>query len=189
MADDPSIEITSLLKAIRDGQPTAADRLYAQVYVQLRQMARRHMRGERKDHSLQPSDLIHEAFLRLVQDCERDLNGRRHFFALASTIMRRILVDHARAKRAARRDFNAAIAGALDHNTPDQTIQIDQALERLARINNRQARVVEMRFFGGLTEDEIAEVLGITTRTVKRDWFMARAWLFGELGGRPPDNT
>ncbi len=182
MQEDPSIDITRLLRAIKSGQEGALDRLYARVYTQLRQMARQRMRSERKDHTLQPSDLIHEAFIKLVQEHERDLAGRSHFFALAATIMRRILVDHARAKHAARRD-PAGVPTPAGPGLPGSTIELDQALERLAKIDERQARVVEMRFFGGFTEEEIGEVLGVTARTVKRDWVMARAWLFAELGG------
>jgi RNA polymerase sigma factor (TIGR02999 family) len=182
MDEDPSIDITQLLRAIRDGDTGASDRLYARVYVQLRQMARNRMRAERKDHTLQPSDLIHEAFLKLVHVNERDIHGRKHFFALASTIMRRILVDHARAKGAARRSAPAGEAAAVSPPLTD-TIELDNALERLERVDERKAKVVEMRFFGGFTEEEIAEVLGVTARTVKRDWTVARAWLYGELGG------
>ncbi|MBI4910210.1 MAG: sigma-70 family RNA polymerase sigma factor [Acidobacteria bacterium] len=185
MDEDPSVDITRLLRAIKNGEDGAADRLYARVYVQLRQMARQRMRAERKDHSFQPTDLIHEAFLKLVHDNERDITGRRHFFALASTVMRRILVDHARMKRAARRS-PAQGGQALEVQPHANTIELDQALERLFQIDERQAKVVEMRFFGGFTEEEIADVLGVASRTVKRDWTMARAWLFSELG-RSPD--
>ena len=185
MDDDPSIDITRLLRAIKDGVNGAADQLYARVYVQLRRLARQRMRAERKDHTFRPTDLIHEAFLKLVREGERDFVGRQHFFALASTIMRRILVDHARTKRAAKREVVPVEFGETNGLSPSETIELDTALERLFKVDERKARVVEMRFFGGFTEDEIAQILGVTPRTIKRDWVMARAWLFAELGGQP----
>ena len=145
-------------------------------------MARQRMGSERKDHTLQPSDLIHEAFIKLVQEHERDLAGRSHFFALAATIMRRILVGQ-RAGETRRETRSHGLPTPAGPGSQGSTIELDQALERLAKIDERQAQVVEMRFFGGFTEEEISEVLGVTAGTVKRDWVMARAWLFAGLGG------
>jgi len=183
MESDPSEDITRLLRALKDGSIGAQDLLYSRVYVQLGQIARQRLRKERKDHTLQPTELIHEAFLKLVNESERDIASRRHFFALASTVMRRILVDHARRKRASKRDPGVLPGLTAENGFAPSAIDLDLALEKLAKIDERQAKIVEMRFFGRFTEQEIAEVLGITSRTVKRDWVIARCRLFEELSG------
>jgi len=182
-------EITSLLAAIRSGDPSAEANLAALVYDEFRAVARRYMRRERPDHTLQPTALVHEAYLRLMHGYPADWQSRAHFFAAASTVMRRILVDHAR-QRAARRpegkqrvELDDLMASASPRI--EQLLILDEALDRLAGWDRRQARLVELLYFGGLTEQEAAEALGVSVRTVKRDWSAARAWLQAQLGGKP----
>jgi RNA polymerase sigma factor (TIGR02999 family) len=181
-------EITTLLGAIKKGDHSAETLLAERVYGELRAVAGTHMRRERRDHTLQTTALVNEAYLRLVRDQAMDWQGRAHFFATASVVMRRILVDYARQRAAGKRpaaglrvelkDWQAA-----EHPRMEQMLALNEALEKLAAMNARQARMVEMRYFGGLTEEEIAEVLRISVRTVKRDWNSARAWLQVQLGG------
>ena len=182
-------EITTLLAAIKQGDACAESRLAEMVYGELRAIAGHHMRRERRDHTLQTTALVHEAYLRLVRDQAMDWQGRAHFFATASVVMRRILVDYARQRAAEKRpaakvrvelnDWHAA-----ERPPMEQMLILDEALRQLAQMDPRQARIVEMRYFGGLTEEETAAVLGISVRTVKRDWSSARAWLLGQLGGK-----
>jgi RNA polymerase sigma factor (TIGR02999 family) len=184
----PSGEITALLLAWREGQPGALDRLLLLVYDDLRRQARRQLRRERSDHTLQPTALVHEAFLRLGGQGAARWQNRRQFFAVASQAMRRVLVDHARAHGAAKRGDGRTRVSLEEWSAAGAAPQVDvlaldQALERLERIDPRQARVVELRYFGGLSAPEAAEVLEVSLATVNRDWAMARAWLFRELGG------
>jgi RNA polymerase sigma factor (TIGR02999 family) len=182
---DPS-EITALLVRIADGDPDGLDRLMPLVYDQLRRMAASQLRRERAEHTLNPTSLVHEAFLRLVQTTPLTAQGRAHFFGIAASAMRRILVEHARKRHAQKRsqhqqstlDTNAeSIAGA----SSAEILDVDEALARLALLSARQAQVVELRYFGGLSLDEIADVRGVSLATVKRDWVLARAWLQREL--------
>jgi RNA polymerase sigma-70 factor (ECF subfamily) len=179
-------DVTELLQRFARGDKTAEADLMPKVYRELHRIARAYIRRERPDHTLQATALVHEAYMRLTLQREIDWKSRTHFFAMAAQLMRRILVDYARHRGAGKR------GGA--HLSLDEGLQIsaqqcalvaelDTALERLAVLNERQARVVELRFFSGLTEEEIAEVIGVSSRTVKRDWTMARAWLYGELSG------
>lgn len=159
------------------------------VYNELRRVAGRYMRGERPDHTLQPTALVHEAYLRLVGQREVAWQNRSHFFAVASRLMRNILVDHARARQAHKRggqDQKVTFDEALERAGGESTdlLALDEALTHLAERDPRQARMVELRFFGGLSEKEAAEVLGISVRTVKRDWAVARAWLYREISRR-----
>jgi RNA polymerase sigma-70 factor (ECF subfamily) len=183
-------DITKLLAAMRRGDPEAEANLIALVYDDFHALARRYMTRERPDHTLQPTALVNEAYLRLLHDRPADWQGRSHFFAAASIVMRRILVDHARSRAAGKRaggrqrvDLNEFMASASPRI--EQMLILDEALTRLAEWDSRQARLVEMIYFGGLTESEAAEVLGISERTVKRDWRAARAWLQSQLGGTP----
>jgi RNA polymerase sigma factor (TIGR02999 family) len=183
-------EITSLLAAIGSGDPSAEANLAVLVYEEFRAVARRYMRRERPDHTLQPTALVHEAYLRLMHGYSADWQSRAHFFAAASTVMRRILVDHARQRAAAKRpggkqrvELDDLMASASPRI--EQLLILDEALDRLAGWDRRQARLVEMLYFGGLTEIEAAEALGVSVRTVKRDWSAARAWLQAQLGGKP----
>jgi RNA polymerase sigma factor (TIGR02999 family) len=155
------------------------------VYEELRRVARRHLRRERPDHSLTPTALVHEAYLKLVDQHRVRWHNRSHFFSIAAHVMRRILVDHARARGAAKRDRGIAVS--LDEVAlPIAALQVDllaldAALEKLSRVDTRQSQLVELRFFAGLTVDQIAGVLDVAPITVKRDWALARAWLFREL--------
>ena len=177
--------ITELLLAVRGGDSGARDRLYAAVYDDLRRIAHRQLQGERTDHTLGTTGLVHEAYMRLVDLDRMEWQDRGQFFRAAAGAMRRILVDYARKHRAARRGGGVS-PGFLDDNAPaaersDMLVALDEALERLARLSERLSQVVECRFFGGLTEEETAEALGVTARTVERDWAKARAWLYLEL--------
>jgi RNA polymerase sigma factor (TIGR02999 family) len=181
-------EITRLLSSIRNGDREAEGRLMELVYRELRIRAGRHMRSERPDHTLQPTALVHEAFLRLTHKDRIDWQSRAHFYAVASGEMRRILVDHARNRGAAKRGGpmeKIALEDAAVYcvSRPEELLALDEALRQLTEWAPRAARVVEMLFFGGLTETEIAEVLGVSVRTVKRDWRTARAWLHGQMDG------
>ena len=183
--------ITEALYALRTGAPDAMDRLAPLVYEQLRRIAHRQLRAEPVGHTLSTTALVHEAYLKLVDQTRAEWQDRGHFFAVASGAMRRILVDYARRYRAARRgggDDGAPVRPISLDNTEipaaeraDALVALDEALERLGRLDERQARVVECRFFGGLTEEETAAALGISQRTVAREWVTARGWLFQEL--------
>jgi RNA polymerase sigma factor (TIGR02999 family) len=175
-------EVTGLLQAWRAGGDEARERLMALVYVELKKIAGAHLRRERRGSTLQATDLVHEAFLRLVPQGHLDWRDRTHFFGLASTCMRRVLVDRARARSAAKRNPEGyALTDAPSMATPEQLLDLDRALDRLAGEHPRLARVVEMRYFGGLELAEIAEYLALSERTLKRDWAFARAWLLREL--------
>lgn len=185
MSADPG-EITRLLHELKRGDKEAEERLISLVYGELRRIARLHLRHESPDHSLQPTALVHEAYFRLTGTREIDWRDRAHFFAVSATIMRRILVDHARNRRASKRgdgwdpvSLDQAVL-PVPERAPD-LIALDQALTRLASLDERQSRIVEMRFFAGMNEEETGKALGISPRTVKRDWRIAKAWLFKEL--------
>jgi RNA polymerase sigma factor (TIGR02999 family) len=178
-------QLTELLRVWQQGDAEAGDRLLALVYAELRRIARSKLRGEGPGATLQPTGLVHEAFLRLVHQ-PADFPDRAHFFAFASTVMRHVLVDHARARLAGKRPSGPPLTIATDlpaSGGPDiELLDLDRALEQLTAEHPRPARVVEMRFFAGLTADEIAAALGVTKRTVDRDWAFARAWLLSTLG-------
>lgn len=183
----PAHEVTVLLRRLRDGDERAHDRLVPMIHAELRRIARAHLRHERPWHTLQATELAHEAYLRLVGGGRHEWRDRVHFFAVASGTMRRILIDHARKRSAARRGGGQAHV-SLDEvaapggDRPDELVALDEALARLGALDPRQERIVELRFFGGLDLEETAAVLGVSTRTVKRDWSVARAWLRAELG-------
>jgi len=178
-------QITQLLHEVRLGKKEAETRLIQAVYPHLRRMARRCLGAERPGHSMQATALVHEAYLQLVGQREKEWQNRAHFYAVASQLMRRILVDHARQRKVAKRDGGIRVdlteALAISEDRLDDVLAVDEALTRLESWDPRGCRVVELRFFSGLTEDEAAEVLGVSARTIKRDWNMARAWLRGEL--------
>jgi RNA polymerase sigma-70 factor (ECF subfamily) len=179
-------DITKLLVQLRNGDLDAGDQLIPLVYEELRRLARYYMRRERPNHTLQPTALVNEAYLRLIRQREVDWQSRAHFFAMSARLMRRILVDHAR-KRNARGRPNKQCLVPIEEVLADSgkdlsdLLVFDDALNRLAEEYPRQARVVDLRFFGGLSEAEIAEALGISVRTVKSDWRSARAWLYSDL--------
>ncbi len=188
LGDPLSQNITHLLKEWNAGDPQALNRLTPLVYEELRHQAARYLRRERHGHTLQTTALIHEAYLRLVGVKDVHWQSRAHFFAIAANLMRRILVDHARRRDADRRG-GSQIRVPLDEafgvvNEIDvDLLAIDDALSRLETIDPQQARVVELRFFSGLTVEETAAALGVSPKTVKRDWSVARAWLRREIGG------
>ncbi|RMF80160.1 MAG: sigma-70 family RNA polymerase sigma factor [Planctomycetota bacterium] len=178
---------TCLLERAVRGARADIDRLMRLVYEELRALASHYLRAERPDHTLQPTALVHEAYLRMIQQRNVDWRGRTHFFAIAAECVRRVLVDHARRQKAQQRGGahrRVSLSGQTLTETPrDIDVQaLDEALNRLRNLNARHARVVELRFFGGLTGDEIAEVLGVSRSTVFDDWAVARAWLSAELG-------
>jgi len=184
----PSGPVTQLLARISAGDAAALDQLFPLVYAQLRLAAEHALRAERPGHTLAPTALVHEAYLKLIGGGAIPAADRGHFLAIAARAMRQILVDHARRKRARKRG-DGAIPVDIDAALPDRAmpadelVALDDALERLSGINPRLRSVVELRFFAGLGEEEIAEALGITTRTVQRDWAKARAWLYREVYG------
>jgi RNA polymerase sigma factor (TIGR02999 family) len=185
MAEPLSQEVTGLLKAWRQGEPAALDELIPLVYGELRRIAAHYLRQERRGHTLQTSALVNEAFLRLV-DQTVDWRNRAQFFGIAARLMRQILVDHARHRDRAKRgggQIQVALDEALDvAQTRDaDLVALDEALTALAQFDPQQSRVVELRYFGGLTIAETAEVLGVSDSTVEREWNLARAWLLREL--------
>ena len=184
-----SAEVTSLLKAWSSGDQAALERLTERVYPELRLMARRYMKNERQANTLQTTALVHEVYLRLVDVTKVDWQQRAQFFALAAQMMRRILVDAARARGAQKRGGNALKVNldetALLSRARDRsTLALDEALTAFSQVAPRQAKVVELRYFGGLNEEEIVATLKISTRTVRRDWDLAKAWLLRELSHR-----
>jgi RNA polymerase sigma factor (TIGR02999 family) len=179
-------EVTQLLVQLRAGKHAAEAKLIPLVYAELRRLAAHYLRGERGDHTLQPTALVHEAYLRLTKMHTVDWQGRSHFFAIAATVMRRILVDHARAQRAKKRQafreavsFDELLVVSLARSA--ELIALDDALAKLAKLDARRSKIVELRFFGGLNEEETGAVLGVSARTVKRDWRVAKAWLYNEV--------
>ena len=183
-------EVTALLSSWRAGDRTALEKLIPIVYGDLRRIAARYMRSEQEGHTLQTTALVHEAYLRLIRDRDRTWENRAHFFGVAAQIMRNLLVDHARAAARGKRGGGAVeirlsdAAEALSTVDPEDLLALDDALRRLAEIDPRASQVVELRYFVGLTYEEIAEVVGASEKTVKRDWDTAKAWLRAELRGR-----
>jgi RNA polymerase sigma factor (TIGR02999 family) len=195
--------VTQLLAQWRDGDERAFAQLSALMYEELRQLAQRHLRRERSNHTMQKTALVNEAFMRLVGQQSVDWQSRAHFIGLASKLMRRVLVDYARARLADKRGGGVGVLSLdemaapeadeapdttptalqhLDAHTQEEVSAIDQALVRLEQIDARQAQIVEMRYFGGLTVEQTAEAIGISEATIKREWTLARAWLRRELG-------
>lgn len=180
-------EVTELLARFREGDRQAESQLVPLIYGELRRLAYRHLRRERGNHTLQPTALVHEAFLRMLSGPQPEWQSRAHFFGVAARLMRQILVDHARRHQSTKR------GGAFERSSFDEELAVystdqsaellalDDALSRLAEQDERQSRIVEMRFFAGLSIEEIGKVLEISPRTVKRDWTMARAWLHREI--------
>ena len=191
----PAPRITTLLRAHVDGDPDALQQLLPRVYDELRRIARARLRRERADHTLSTSEVVHEAFLELMPMDRVDWQSRAHFYAVASRAMRNVLIDHATRRLAAKRGGGARVEPlhdllenqvASDERPIDELIAINDALARLEQLDPRKARVVECRFFGGLSLDETAEALGTSPATVSRDWTFARAWLNRELSGAAP---
>jgi len=186
-------EITGLLAGWQQGDPAALDRLIPLVRKELSRIAHHHLGRMRNSDRMQPSSLVQEAFVRLLPDAEVGWRSRSHFFAIASLVMRHVLVDYARARRSGKRGGTAVhvpldAAVVLSREQLDEIVAVDLALERLARTDERKSKVLEMRFFGGLSVEETAEILGVAPNTVVRDWNFARAWLRRELSGRGVPN-
>ena len=182
MGDD----ITLLLNQLTQGKAEAQEQLMLVIYRELRRLAGAHLRRERSDHTLQATALVNEAFLKLVENQNCTWQNRNHFFAIASTMMRRVLVDYARKRNRQKRgagerpvEFEEEMF--LSEQKSAEILELDNALERLYELEPRQVRVIELRFFGGLTVDQSADVLGVSPKTVKRDWNVARAWLHRDL--------
>src|SRR5688572_17183739 len=192
MAANPR-EITELLVCWSNGSPTAVEDLVTLIYPELRRLARRRMRQEDPAHTLQTSALINEAYLRLVNQRDVAWQDRAHFFAVAAQVMRRILIDHARKHHRAKRGGGAHHV-ALDEGAvigqqrAAESLALDAALIQLAKIDERKSRIVELRFFGGLTVEEVAELMDLSPITIKREWRSARAWLQGEISARQTAN-
>jgi RNA polymerase sigma-70 factor (ECF subfamily) len=185
MTTSPTSEVSRLLVAWRQGDQRALDLLMPLVYDELRRLAQGQMRGERPDHTLQTTALVHEAYLRL---CGADVawEGRVHFLAVAATVMRRILVDHARSRDRAKRGGGADPVAldealAVSPERPEAVVALDEAIQRLSALDERKARAVELHFFGGLTYEETAAALGVSAATVDRELRLAKAWLYREL--------
>ena len=186
----PEPDVTALLVEIANGNQAAQEKLVPLVYDQLKRLARRYMRRERADHTLQTTALVHEAYLKLVDVSQVDWQHRAHFFAIAAQIMRRILLDRARRRVAAKRGgaaqkLNLDEAPDVGSGRAREIIALDDALTALAKIDPRKARVIELRFFAGLSVEETAEVVQVSSVTVMRDWKLARAWLLAELSDSP----
>lgn len=189
-------KITQLLCSAREGDSAAIEAILTATYAELRQIARGLLHSERQNHTLQPTALVHEAYLRLVGPSEsNDIQNKKHFFALAAQIMRRILVDSARARLAEKRGSGDVIQ--LDFESPqqnqpmitfnlDQLLDLEDALQELIKINVRYCKIIELRYFMGLSNEDIAEILNISEATLKRDWSAAKAWLYQRLGGLTP---
>ncbi|UCE58734.1 MAG: sigma-70 family RNA polymerase sigma factor [Phycisphaerales bacterium] len=186
MSDRHELDATAILSELARGDESAAARLLPLVYQELRALAHSYFESERSDHTLEPTALVHEAFVRLVDQARVEWRNRAHFFAVAATAMRRILTDHARKHRAAKRGGNQQRVPLTNVPTPSgaslvDLVDLDDALERLSTLDERQYRIVELRFFGGLPVEQVAEFLEVSKTTVENDWRMARAWLSAEL--------
>lgn len=186
MPPGTSYPVTELLTRWSSGDTSAREALVPLVYNELRRIARRCLTGQRSDHTLQPTALVHEAYLRLVRYDSIDWRDRAHFFALAAQIMRQILVDHARKQTAAKRGGNAVTlvvneASAVAKQTSLDLLALDDALKQLASLDPRQSQIVELRFFGGLSIEETAQAVNISPATIKREWATARLWLLHEM--------
>jgi RNA polymerase sigma factor (TIGR02999 family) len=192
MPDDVSHQITLLLLKWNKGDDHALEQLMPLVYEELRRMARGYLRRQPSNHSFQTSELIHEAYLKLAKGEDQDWQNRAHFFGVAAKAMRHILVDYARSKKSGKRGWQNRVSlgaeTAVATGRSSELIALDDALTALQALDERKSRVVELRFFGGLTNEEMAEVLKISTETVKRDWSFARTWLLRELAAGSPNH-
>lgn len=185
MAEDCRGDVTELLRHWTQGDEKALEDLVPMVYKELRRLAHYHLQSERSDHTLQSTALVHEAYLRLIGNQPVHLQNRSHFIAVASRLMRQVLVDYARERRAGKRDGGCKIAfdflDALPVRGDAELLALDDALNDLSRVDERQGKIVEMKFFGGLSAPEISEVMGLSRATVDRDWATARVWLHRQM--------
>jgi RNA polymerase sigma factor (TIGR02999 family) len=187
---DPS-QITKMVNDLAGGNRPAAEQLFGLLYDAFRGLAARYLKAERAGHTLSPTALVHEAYLKLVDQSRVNWQGRTHFFAVGAQVMRRILVDHARGKGRVKRGggrirIQLDEGLALSPQRDEDILAVDEALAKLAKVDPRQAAIVELRFFGGLSVAEVAEVLGLSKRTIEGEWTVARAWLRRELSGDDP---
>jgi RNA polymerase sigma factor (TIGR02999 family) len=189
----PPNQVTDLLLKWKSGDRESLQALLPLVYNELRRLAQLHLRGERSDHTLQSTALVHEAYLRMVNPGSLHIESRGHFFALASRLMREILVDHARSRKAGKRDGGTRLtldeAAELSNSKAVDLLALDDALNQLSQISPRQSSIVELRFFGGLSIAETSEFLEISPATVEREWAVARAWLFREINRTESHDT
>jgi len=192
--DASETDVTAMLSEVTKGNQVAAEKLMPLVYEELKRLAHAHMKRERPDHSLQTTALVHEAYLKLVKQEPVQWQGRTHFFGIAAHLMRQILIDHARGRLREKRSgtkvilpLDEALVYSPEHS--DELLRLDEALDRLAKIDERQSRIVELRFFGGLSVNETAEFLGVSAKTVKRDWAVAKAWLHAEVRSGNEDHS
>ena len=190
MSDERKNQVTQILDDWSGGDREAPERLMPLVYDEMRRIARSFISRERQGHTLQPTALVNEAYLRLVDQNSVTWQSRAHFYSVAASMMRRVLIDHARTRATEKRGGGAVRLSLEDVQVPVEEraanfVAMDEALERLSQFNERGRQIVEMRFYAGMTEEEIAEVLGVSTRTVLRDWKAARVWLFRELSENP----
>jgi len=193
MGSDDSHQITGLLRQARDGDEAARSRLISVAYPELRRMAAAYLARERKGHTLQPTALVNEIFLRLAGSTDGGWQNRAHFFAICANLMRQVLVDHARRWRSTKRGGDVQRTELQDwfvvsEENTETILLVNEVIDELERIDPRQARVVELRYFVGLSEKEIAEVTGMTTRTVRRDWTSAKVWLHKAMSSRSVEN-
>ena len=191
MAIPDNNKVTQLLANLRSGENQAHDQLFPIVYNELRKIAANYMRRERADHTLQATALVHEAYMQLVDQTRVTWQSRAHFFGVAAQLMRRILVDHARTQNALKRGGDAQKLSlddslGLASGPPVAFDELDEALNRLQQLDPNQAKIVELRFFGGLTVEEVSEVIGSSTATIEREWRMAKAWLHSQLTAKRP---
>jgi RNA polymerase sigma factor (TIGR02999 family) len=185
-----SRDLSQLIVSWRNGDKAALDEMSGVLYQELRRLARYVLSSERPNHTLQPTGLVHEAYLRLVSQKDVDWRNRAHFLGIAASMMRRILINYAEARKAAKREGYADAIGLEDAlgvftNPQVDFLELNRALDELAKLDSQQGKVVELRYFGGLSIEETAEVLGMSPATVKRDWSTARLWLFQRMGGTP----
>lgn len=187
MSSEPAGEITAMLIELTEGNQDVVDRILPFIYDELRRLAGSYLRRERPDHTLQPTALVHEAYMKLIDQKKVQWQNRAHFFGIAAQVMRRLLMDHARKHLANKRGGDAEILPleeeilVVSHDRSAELLALDDALERLSELDPPKARVVELRYFGGLSIEETAEVLGVSVPTVNRHWKMAKAWLYSEL--------
>ncbi|HNQ23065.1 MAG TPA: sigma-70 family RNA polymerase sigma factor [Phycisphaerae bacterium] len=194
MGESSSCRVTAVLRRVADGDGAAAQELFEAVYEELHVLAQRCFRRERTDHTLQATALVHEAYLKLVNQQGVRWEDRAHFFAVAARVMRHVLVNHARARKAAKRGGDrgrtplSQVVIAADTRSLD-LIALDEALKKLAALDERQSRIVELRFFGGLSSEEVAGTLGVSLRTVEGEWHLAKAWLLREIGDKTANDS
>ena len=189
MSQEDSNQITQMLIELTDGKPDVVDRIYPYIYDELRRLAGSYLRRERSDHTLQPTALVHEAYIKLIDQTRVKWQNRAHFFGIAAQVMRRILMDHARKHKADKRggEFEKLPIEeeilVVSHDKSAELVALDDALQALADIDPQKAKIVELRYFGGLSIEETAEVMGVSVPTINRQWRMAKAWLYGQIAG------